>query len=98
MCVASCDLIDKISLKMTEQQSKHVAYVITLCNKVVVLTYTIQYYITNEIKVCSKVNVQVANEDNMMQHYIPDVMSVYSPCVKDSSMLGLSNLVKTGHL
>ena len=31
---------------MTDQQSKHVAYVTTFCNKTVVLTYTIQHYIT----------------------------------------------------
>jgi len=31
----------KIGLKMTNLQSKHVAYVIKLSNKVVVLTYTI---------------------------------------------------------
>jgi len=41
VCIASCDSIDKIGLKMTDQKSKHVAYVITLCNKVVVLTYII---------------------------------------------------------
>jgi len=41
VCIASCDLIDNIGLKMTEQYSKHVVYVITLCNKVVVLTYTV---------------------------------------------------------
>jgi hypothetical protein len=52
----------------------------------------------NEIKVCSKVNVEVANEDNVMQHYVPDKVSVYSPYVKDSSMLDISNLVKTRHL
>jgi len=31
---------------MTNLKSKYVAYVITLSNKVVVLTYTIWYYIT----------------------------------------------------
>jgi len=40
VCMASCDSIDKIDLKMTDQESKRVAYVITLCNKVVVLTYS----------------------------------------------------------
>ena len=25
------------------------------------------------------VDVQATNEDNMMQHYVPDEMSVYSP-------------------
>jgi len=39
--IASCDSIDKIGLKMTDHWSKHVAYVITLCNKVVMLTYFI---------------------------------------------------------
>jgi len=41
VCVASCDSIYKIGLKMTDQYSKHVVYVITLCNKVVVPTYVI---------------------------------------------------------
>jgi len=36
----------KIGLKMTNLYSEHVAYVSTLSNKVVVLTYTIEYYIT----------------------------------------------------
>jgi len=36
----------KIVLKMTNLSSKHVAYVVTLSNKVVVLTYTILHYIT----------------------------------------------------
>ena len=31
---------------MTNLSSKHVAYVVTLSNKVVVLTYTILHYIT----------------------------------------------------
>ena len=35
---------------MTDQQSKHVAYVTTLCNKTVVLTYTIWHYMTSHIK------------------------------------------------
>jgi hypothetical protein len=35
-----------------------------------------------ENKVCSK--VEVANEENMMQHYIPDDVSAYSTYVKDS--------------
>ena len=51
-----------------------------------------------EIKVYNKVNVEVANEDNVMQHYVPDKVSVYSPFVKDSSVLGTSKLVKTRHL
>jgi len=46
VCIASCNSIDKIGLKMTDQESKHVAYVNTLCNKVAVLTYIIQCYIT----------------------------------------------------
>lgn len=50
-----------------------------------------------EIKVCSKVNVEVANEDNVMQRYVPDEVSVYSPCVKDSSTLGISNVVETSY-
>jgi hypothetical protein len=52
----------------------------------------------NEIKVCSKVNVEAANEDNMTQHYVPDEVSAYSPGVKDSTVLGLSNLVQTRNL
>jgi len=41
-CVHSIfDSIDKIGPTMTDQYSKHVAYVITLCNKLVVLTYLI---------------------------------------------------------
>jgi len=43
VCIASCDSVDKY-LKMTDQYSKHVAYVIALCNKVVVLTYIIILY------------------------------------------------------
>jgi len=39
VCIASCDSGDKIGLKMTDQYSKLVAYVITLGNEVVVLTY-----------------------------------------------------------
>jgi len=39
--IASCESIDKIGLKITDQWSKHVDYVITLCNTVVVLTYII---------------------------------------------------------
>ena len=38
--------LTKIGLKITDQLSKHVAYVITFSNKVVVLTYTVQCYIT----------------------------------------------------
>jgi len=41
VCIASCDTIDKIGLRMTNLESKHVAYVSTLSNKVIVLTYTI---------------------------------------------------------
>ena len=46
MCIASCDLNDKNRPEDYYLQSKHVAYVNALSNKVVVLTYTVQYYST----------------------------------------------------
>jgi LytS/YehU family sensor histidine kinase len=54
-------------------------------------------HICNKPNGSCKVNVEVANGDNMMQHHVSDKVSVYSPYVKDSSMLGLSNLFKTRH-
>ena len=41
VCIASCASIGKIGVKMTDQLSKHVVFVITLCNKVDVLMYII---------------------------------------------------------
>ena len=55
----------KIGLKMTNLQSKHVAYVITLCNKVVVFTYTVWHYITFNID-----KLTVSQLLKNLQHFI----------------------------
>ena len=41
MCIASCDLKDKNRPEDEYLWSKHVDYINTLSNKVVVLTYTV---------------------------------------------------------
>jgi hypothetical protein len=46
VCIASCDLNDKNRPEDDYLYSKHVAYENALNNKVVVLTYTVKYYIT----------------------------------------------------
>ena len=41
MCIAACDLNDKNRPEDDYLESKHIAYVSALGNKVVVLTYTV---------------------------------------------------------